>query len=374
MKITDIRVTQLRHELDPPLHAAWDPVPRRHADATLVQVHTDDGLVGTGSGDTLAGMRSSAHLFLGQDPLRIARHVRAIETVNFHGGRLWPLEVALWDILGQASGQPVATLLGGALERVPVYASCAELKGPAERVESVLALREQGFRAVKIRIARDALDTGVATVAAVRETVGSSMEIMVDLNQAWRMAGDTEAALDFGSVRRTVRQLGELDVYWVEEPLPYADIAGLRALREQTGVRIAGGEMLDSTTEVQRYLRHDALDVYQMDVVLALGISRARTLGELALLNHRAYTPHSWTNGIGVLANLHVVAGIGGGPFLEYPHDPPGWTPPRRDTPLVEPLSVAADGTLAVPQTPGIGAVLDDDAVARSTTDTWSAA
>ncbi len=374
VKITDIRLRHLRQELDPPLRAAWDPRPRRSFEATLVEVHTDEGIVGVGSGDTLAGLADAAPLFLGRDPLDIARHVRAIETVNFHGGRLWPLEVALWDVLGKAAGLPVATLLGGARDTVPAYASCAELKAPAERVESVLALREQGFGAVKIRLARDALERGVQTVAAVREAVGDTMEIMVDLNQSWRMAGDTEAALDFGSVRAVVRRLGELDVFWVEEPLPYADVTGLRALREQTGVRIAGGEMLDSTTEVLRYLREDALDVYQMDVVLALGISRARTLGELALLQHRGFTPHSWTNGIGVLANLHVVAGIGGGPFLEYPHDPPGWTPARRDFLLADPVTVAPDGTLAVPQVPGIGAVLDDDAVAHHTVDSWSAA
>jgi L-alanine-DL-glutamate epimerase-like enolase superfamily enzyme len=304
-------------------------------------------------------------LFVGTDPCDIARHVRTIETVNFHGGRCWPLEVALWDILGQVAGLPVATLLGGALDRIPVYASTGVAMEPAERAESALALRSAGFRALKLRIDRNRPAEGLAAVAAVREAVGSSMEIMVDLNQSWRMVGDLSSALDGPAVRRIVERLAELDVFWVEEPLPYTDRAGLAALRAGTGVRVAGGEMLDSTEAVLAHLDQDLLDVYQTDVVLALGISRARTIGELALLRHRSFTPHTWTNGIGLLANLHVVAGIGGGPYLEFPHDPPGWTPARRDFMLAEPITVDADGCLPVPDRPGIGAVLDEDAVAR---------
>ncbi len=365
MQITAIGLDRLRLDLDPPFRAAWDPAPRRHFDATIVRVETDEGLVGIGSGDTMAGFAGHEHLFVGHDPFDISRHVRAIETINFHGGRCWPLEVALWDIIGQATGRPVAALFGNALRRLPAYASCGEHKSPQDRAESALALREQGFRAMKIRIDRDRLDEGIACVAAVRDAVGADLEVMVDLNQSWRMAGDVEPPLDLGAVRRTVHRLAELDVYWVEEPLPYGDPEGMRALRAGTGTRIAGGEMLDSLPTVMDYLEHDVLDVYQMDVVLALGMSRARTLGELALLKHRAFTPHTWSNGIGLLANLHVVAGIGGGPYLEFPHDPPGWTAERRDFMLAEPVTVGADGYLQVPQTAGIGAVLDPDAIER---------
>lgn len=365
MKITDIRLDRVRLLLDPPFAAAWDPQPRRAFDATIVRVETDEGLVGIGSGDTMDGFAGHEHLFVGRDPLDIAQHVRTIETINFHSGRFWPVEVALWDLFGQAAGLPVATLLGNVHERVPVYASCGELKPPSARAESALALREQGFRAMKIRVDRDHLDEGIAAVAATRDAVGDDFEIMVDLNQSWRMAGDVQPALDYASVRRTVERLRDLGVYWVEEPLPYQDVAGLKALRAATGVRIAGGEMLDDVSQILGYLDNDALDVYQMDVVLAVGIMRARMLAELAHLKHRVFTPHTWTNGIGVLANLHVAAGVGGGPYLEYPYDPPGWTPERRDFMLVEPLRVDADGCLAVPRVPGLGVRLDEDAIAR---------
>jgi D-galactarolactone cycloisomerase len=358
VRITAVRVDHLSTDLDPPFRAAWDPVPRRAAEAVLVRVETDEGVVGIGSGDSMAGLAGREHLFVGTDPLQVQRHVRTIESINFHGGRCWPLEVALWDVVGQVAGLPVATLFGGALDRVPAYASCGAALPAAERAESALALREEGFRALKLRIDRTRPEEGLAAVAAVREAVGADMDIMVDLNQSWRMAGDTGRPLDVAAVRRIVDRLAELDVFWVEEPLPYADRSGLGALRAATGVRIAGGEMLDSVDAVLAHLDDDLLDVYQTDVVLALGMSRARTLGELALLRNRSFTPHTWTNGIGLLANLHVVAGIGGGPYLEFPHDPPGWTPERRDFMLAEPVRIDSDGCVPVPTLPGIGAVL----------------
>ncbi|MDM4718708.1 mandelate racemase/muconate lactonizing enzyme family protein [Micromonospora sp. WMMA1363] len=364
MKITNIRLDRLRLDLDPPFAAAWDPTPRRHFDATVVRVETDEGIVGVGSGDTMDGFAAHRDLFIGHDPRNIARHVRAIETINFHGGRCWPLEVALWDIIGQATGQPVATLFGNAQQRIRAYASSGELKPPAARVESALALREQGFRAMKIRIDRDRLDEGVATVAATREAVGDDFDIMVDLNQSWRMAGDVDPALDLTAVRRVIAQLDQLGVYWVEEPLPYPDRAGFKTLRAGTTTRIAAGEMLDSVRDVVSYLEEDILDVYQMDVVLAVGMSRARTLAELAQFKHRTFTPHTWTNGIGLLANLHVAAGVGGSGYLEYPYDPPGWTPERRDFMLRQPVPIN-DGYVEVPQAPGIGAQLDEEAISR---------
>jgi L-alanine-DL-glutamate epimerase-like enolase superfamily enzyme len=92
---------------------------------------------------------------------------------------------------------------------------------------------------------------------------------------------------------------------------------------------------------------------------------RTRTVAELALARNRWFTPHSWTNGIGVLANLHVVCGVGGGPFLECPYDPPGWTPDRRDPMLATPIRPDKDGLLHIPGVPGIGIELDEDAIRR---------
>jgi len=360
VRITAVELRRYAVPLEPPVVAAWDPVPRDRLEATLVFVRTDDGRVGVGSGDTMDGFERFEHLFVGHDPLEFERHVRVLETIAFHAGRYWPLEAALWDLAGKAEGIPVATLLGGGSGRLPVYASLCELRAPAERAETALRLREEGFRALKLRIDRDRIPEGLGTVAAVRDAVGSTMEIMVDANEGWRMPGDVRPPLGLDAARALARGLREYGVAWLEEPLPVSDVRGLTALREE-GVPLAGGEMARTPAELDACLESGALDVYQPDAVLAVGILRARELARRVHARGRRFTPHTWTNGIGLLANLHLAAAAGAGPYLEFPYDPPAWTPERRDFLLAEPLTVDGDGCLAVPDRPGLGIVLADD-------------
>jgi len=361
VKIERVRLERRSIELDPPFHAAWDPEPRRSFEATLVLVETDEGLTGIGSGDTMDGFERYEHLFVGQDPLAVERHVAVLETITFHAGRYWPLEAALWDLAGKAAGKTAAELLGGQLDRVAAYASTGEQRSPGERAESALRLREEGFKALKLRIDRTKLDEGLAAVEAVREVLGDSMEIMVDLNQGWRMPGDIGPALDFATVASTAARLRELDVFWLEEPLPREDVRGYASLRRDSGVRIAGGEMARTTWELEAFEAADALDVYQPDAVLSVGLLRERELAERVTARGHFFTPHTWTNGIGLLANLHLTAGVGGGPYLEFPYDPPGWTPEGRDFMLAEPVRVDAEGFVTVPDRPGLGFELADD-------------
>jgi D-galactarolactone cycloisomerase len=360
VKIERVRLERRSIELDPPFHAAWDPEPRRSFEATLVLVETDEGLTGIGSGDTMDGFERYEHLFVGHDPLAVERHVAVLETITFHAGRYWPLEAALWDLAGKAAGKPAAELLGGQLDRVAAYASTGEQRSPGERAESALRLRKEGFTALKLRIDRTRLDEGLAAVEAVREAVGDSMEIMVDLNQGWRMPGDVGPALDFTTVASTAARLRELDVFWLEEPLPREDVRGYASLRQDSGLRIAGGEMTRTTSELEDFEAADALDVYQPDAVLSVGLLRERELAERVTARGHFFTPHTWTNGIGLLANLHLTAGVGGGPYLEFPHDPPGWTPERRDFMLAEPVRVDAEGFVTLPERPGLGFELAD--------------
>ena len=363
MKIERVRLERRSIGLDPPFFAAWDPEPRRSFEATIVLVETDEGLTGIGSGDTMDGFERYEHLFVGRDPLAIERHVAVLETITFHAGRYWPLEAALWDLAGKAAGQPVAELLGGQLQRVPVYASTGEQRSPSERAESALRLKDEGFKALKVRIDRTRLDEGLAAVEAVRTAVGELMEIMVDLNQGWRMPGDTGAGLDYATVASAAARLRELDVFWLEEPLPREDIKGYASLRQESGLRIAGGEMARTPAELEAFEAGDALDVYQPDAVLSIGILREREIAERVTARGHLFTPHTWTNGIGLLANLQLTAGVGGGPYLEYPYDPPGWTPERRDFMLAEPVLADGEGLVAVPDRPGLGFELADDLI-----------
>lgn len=355
MKITAVRLRRAALELDPPFEAAWDPVPRRRFEATVVIVDTDEGLIGVGSGDTMHGFEPYEHLFVGRDPLDVERHARVLETIAFHAGRYWPLEAALWDLLGKARGVPVATLLGGASERLRPYASTGAIRPPAETAELAVRLLEEGFRALKIRVEPPAFDRGLARVAAVREAVGDQLEVMVDLNQGWRMPGDVTPPCPYEDVRRFARGLAEQGVRWLEEPLRGEDIAGLARLRAETEVPLAGGEMARTPALLDAYLEAGSLDVLQPDAVLAVGISRTRDIARKAIAQGVSFTPHTWTNGIGLLTNLHVTAGVGGGPYLEFPYDPPGWTPERRDFMIATPIVPDAAGYLEVPDEPGLG-------------------
>ena len=377
MKISGIRVVRVSRALEPPFRAAWDPNPRRTTEATLVFVETDEGLTGVGSGDTMSDFPRHAHHFVGEDPMRMSRHVRVLETLSFHAGRYWPLEAALWDLVGKICGQPVSNLFGGAADRVPAYASTGALMNPSERARSALACRDRGFRAIKLRVDPWRFEEGFAAVEAVSDAVGDSMDVMVDTNQAWRMAGDPARSIDPAAARKIAKRLGDLDVLWLEEPLPMSDVDGLKSLRRSASPRVAGGEMVRTPDELLRLLREDAIDVYQPDVVLSVGMMRCRMIAEMALASGRWFTPHTWTDGgIGLLANLHVTAGVGGGPYLEFPYDPPGWSPQARDFLLAKPLDIDAEGYLEVPDRSGLGVELSEEvleAVAKAGSDASAA-
>ncbi len=128
MKIAAIEITHHRLPLDPPFNPSWDFRPRKHFDATIVRVKTDEGLEGIGSGDTMTGFQGHEHLFIGRDPRDVERHARILDNIQFHYGRCWPLDLALWDLAGKIAQAPVWRLLGGRSDRVAAYASSATLR------------------------------------------------------------------------------------------------------------------------------------------------------------------------------------------------------------------------------------------------------
>lgn len=194
MKIDSSEIRHYRLPLDPPLNASWDPNPRKTFTNTIVRV-TADEYEGVGSGDAMLGFAGHEHLFIGQDPFAIERHARILDNLQFHYGRCWPLEVALWDLMGKASGQPVWKLLGGRSNRVPLYASCGERKPVAERAASAKQLQALGYPALKIRFHDADIKRDIAVVAATQEAIGGDMHILVDANQGWQMPCDASPPL-----------------------------------------------------------------------------------------------------------------------------------------------------------------------------------
>jgi len=157
--------------------------------------------------------------------------------------------------------------------------------------------------------------------------------------------------------------LAELDVYWLEEPLQRHDYRGLAQLRRRAKVRIAGGEANREVAELREYLRHGSLDVYQPDVVWSTGLLRARQVAAEVQAAGAIYSPHTWGDGLVLLANLHVSAAVSTAPFVEFPYDPPAWTPERRDFVLPAPILPDATATVTLPDAPGLGVKIDWEAL-----------
>jgi L-alanine-DL-glutamate epimerase-like enolase superfamily enzyme len=365
-RITSIDISHHRLDFDPPFHAAWDSKPRTFWDATIVRVTSDSGHVGIGSGDLMLGFAGHEHLFVGHDPLAIERHYRVLSHINFHYGRCWPLDIALWDLAGKITGQPCWKLLGGLSSRVRAYASSGTLRDPGAMAEVAERYLDQRFPAMKIRFHRGDWREDVRALEAVRARVGNKLDLMVDCNQGWRLPWDTESPWSLKDALVVARELDRIRVYWMEEPLHRADRPGMRALREATGVRIAGGEMTRELYEFRDLIVDGCLDVLQPDVALVGGITGLRRVAYMAQEHNLVFTPHTWTNGIGVMANAQLTAGVADVPWLEFPFDPPEWELERRDYMLAEPLRVDADGWIVLPDRPGMGYELDEGVLERT--------
>jgi L-alanine-DL-glutamate epimerase-like enolase superfamily enzyme len=356
--ITAIEIRHYRLPLDPPFHASWDPRPRAHHATTVVRVCAGE-YEGVGAGDAMLGFSGHEYLFFGQDPFAIERHVRILDNLQFHYGRMWPLEVALWDLMGKITGQPLWRLLGGRSNQVTLYASTGQRLPVEERVAAVQQLQAEGFPTVKLRFFADDPRDDIATIRAVREGVGPDLILLADANQAWRMPWDTRPTWDFKTALWVADALAELDVYWLEEPLGRHDYTGLAQLRQRAKIRIAAGEGNREINELYTYLKHDSLDVYQADVVWSTGISRAVQLAHAVQSAGAIYSPHTWGDGLVLLANLQVSAAVSHAPFIEFPYDPPYWNPERRDYILPDPLIPDTPGRIILPNTPGLGVELD---------------
>jgi L-alanine-DL-glutamate epimerase-like enolase superfamily enzyme len=359
-KITAVAISHHRLPLAPPFNASWDSRPREHFDATIVRVTTDGGLVGVASGDRMLGFEGHESLFVGEDPLAIERHYRVLSNIDFHYGRCWPLDLALWDLAGKILGVPCWKLLGGLANRVRAYASSGTLREPAAQADAAEAYLAQGFPALKLRFHRGDWRADLRALEAVRARVGGRLELLVDCNQGWRLPWDTQAPWTFKDALAVARELERLDVYWMEEPLHRADRAGMRALREATAVRIAGGEMTRQLHELRELIDGGCVDVLQPDAALVGGITGLKRIAVIAQEHHVVFTPHTWTNGMGVTANAHLVAGLADAPFLEYPFDPPEWSLQRRDFMLSSPLQVDAQGWITLSDAPGMGYLPDE--------------
>jgi len=356
-RIDSIETRSYRQPLDPPLHAAWDPEPRTALNLHVVIVRAGE-YEGVAGGEHPAGLDDYKSLFIGKDPFEIERHVQVLDNLQFHSGRMWALEVALWDLMGKIENEPIWRMLGGVDGTVPLYASTGQRMAARDRVASVLHLQDSGFPAAKLRFWSDDPHDDLEIVRQVRAAVGDDMELLVDANQAWRMPRDSSPSWDLQTASWVGKELDELGVYWLEEPLHRHDYRGLAELRRGLRLKIAGGEGNREFAEFEEYITHGSLDVYQADVAWTTGIYRAKQLAERVAAAGALYTPHTWGDGLVLLANLQVAAACANARFVEFPFDPPFWPPKARDFMLASPTE-AIDGHVTLSDRPGLGAQID---------------
>lgn len=372
MKIREIRCAGLRGATP---EGGWSNELRpEDCVHTLIAVHTDEGVVGLGSvftNDALvrAALQVLEPLYKGESALEPERVSEKLHQNMFWLGRggsithaISGIDIALWDILGKATGQPVGRLLGGVYRnKIRPYASLL-MDEPEKLREHLLAVKSQGFRAFKIGwgpFGRRDRATDEAIVKAAREAVGPQSRLMVD-------AGGSDAHWPNGYkwALNTSKMLADYDVYWFEEALRPDALEDSVKLREHSPVRIAGGEVLTRRQAFQPWLAGRALDIVQPDVTKVGGISEERRIAWMAQDHGVQFIPHGWNTAVGLAADLHLASAISDTDMIEY----------LTGSPFIDEItdggwSLDQDGMLAIPTTPGLGLELNIEAVAKYTGD-----
>ena len=366
LKITNIRNVRLRVvEEVGSVEPAWNvggSMSFRIGGGSFVEIQTDQGLVGIGPGIDTGSLDRVKSLLIGKDPFDIEQH---FPRLRYYASRaLAGIDIALWDLMGKASGKPLYKLLGGAKERVPAYASLIRLSTPEERARLVTQLSEEGWTAIKLRLHHLTMKEDIRTVEVVRAAVGDRMQIMTDANQA-QSTGNWQPGIlwDFRRAVETARELQQLGCYWLEEPLRRYEFSMLAELNRLVELPIAGGENNRGLHEFLRMLQEGVYDILQPEGMGGgEGITGLQKIRALAEAYGKLAVPHHGGGQLGTVAHLHLVAAWRNAPYLELLHDPPiasyrhGFAV-MTDPPLVK------NGWVTMPQKPGLGVEIDPDLI-----------
>jgi D-galactarolactone cycloisomerase len=368
MKITDVQITGLAGGT---VEGGWADELKPEDDVhTIVEVRTDEGLGGVGSVFTSKALVQGAVKLLwpllngerADEPMRVSERLRQSTFWQGRGGAvehaISGIDIALWDLFGKITGQPVARLLGGCYrQRIKPYGSIL-FDEPGRLRDKLEKTVGRGFRAIKLGwrpFGRRDARTDELLIDTARDAVGPEVELMVD-------AGGSEQFWPHGYkwALQTARMLANYDVVWFEEPLPPDDLEGFIELRRHAPLPIATGEVLTRRQSFRPYLERGAVDVIQPDCTKCGGITEAWRIAWMAYEHNILYVPHGWNTAIGLAADLHLTAAVPVARYVEY------LTPsPYIDEIVTVPLCPDAEGYLTLPGGPGLGIELNRDALAR---------
>jgi L-alanine-DL-glutamate epimerase-like enolase superfamily enzyme len=368
MKIVDIRLTGLRGGT---VQGGWANELKADDDLhTIVEVLTDDGLVGVGSVYTSKALTQAAvqlikPIFIGEraeEPMRVSEKLRQSFFWQGRGGAvehaLSGIDIALWDLFGQICKQPVARLMGGCYrDKIKPYGSLL-FDEPAPLREKLQAATARGFKALKLGwrpFGRRDAKTDEKLIETARTTVGKDVEIMVD-------AGGSEQFWPHGYkwALETAKMLAKYDVAWFEEALPPDDVDGFVELRRHSPVPITTGEVLTRRQSFWPLIQRHAVDIVQPDVTKCGGLTEGFHIGWMAYEHNVLMVPHGWNTAIGLAADLQLVAAMPNARYVEF------MTPsPYIDELIIEPFKPDAEGYLRIPTKPGLGVQLNRESLKK---------
>jgi L-alanine-DL-glutamate epimerase-like enolase superfamily enzyme len=365
MKITDIKTHIVSAAMPTPWRIGHYVLDRAYA--ILVEVFTDEGITGIGESIGRLGPKVSqsiiddilAPCLIGANPMEIeGLWTRMFHLMRYRGHTrgfyleaISGVDIALWDINGKALGLPVHQLMMGCNRReVPVYASSIFFDTPDKMAEVAVKLVERGFKAIKVKVGQG-VEIDTACMEKIRQTVGPDVKLMVDANSAFH-APDAS---------RLGKRLDALDVIWFEEPVPPDDLEGYKTLSSKLDMAIAAGEGEFTIYGVRRLLEH-GVSVFQPDVARSGGITEARKMATLCQAFQAQFAPHTGaSSAVCMAAAMHLSAAVPN--FMIYEHMV--GENPLAEALLTEPLPTPKDGTITIPNKPGLGIEIDRNALEK---------
>ena len=385
MKITDVEAIVLDTGKD-----YADPLVAAEAHGvrfvSLIKISTDEGITGWSDIETqphvgkaivdapsggVVGFESLRAALIGEDPLERERLWQKMYRFLAYYGRqgagmqmISGADIALWDIAGKAFGVPVWKLLGARYrERVNVYASTLFRPTPAAMQEAVAEYRERGFRAIKFGwgvFGQDvALD--IALVKAARAEAGPDVKLMVDAGWYGVTKADPFRERSLKDWIRLIRNLEELDVFWLEDFLHPENFAGYGEIAAHTTtLRTAAGEQLAGYADFARLADEGRVDVLQPDLSRCGGLTVGKQIADLAARKQIDCAPHAWLTDLLKAASLHLNAYLPNALFLEYNVSSASLLNTLCTTPIE-----MIDGAVTVPTGPGLGVEINEDVLNR---------
>ncbi|MBI3923751.1 MAG: mandelate racemase/muconate lactonizing enzyme family protein [Armatimonadetes bacterium] len=365
MKITSIELLSVRV-----------PVPQEEVERgkiagfSGVRLQTDEGITGYGFGGVNPQMfedRVKPKL-VGKDPFAVERHLRdeVLGPALLHCA---PVEHALWDIVGKAAGLPIYRLLGADKDRVKAYLTCV-WRGkddqshiePEDQATQARKYRDLGWQGIKVRSWRPDPMEDVRAAALIKQATDGKMEVMID-----RTAHHPGAVWDWDTAYKVARGLEQAGATWLEEPFDRNDFSGLARLAEAVDIPITGGEGERGLLRFAEFLRRGCFDIVQPDAVGSGGLLTIKKVSALAESFGLPCIPHG-SNGFGLLAPLQIIGALPNCEWLEVALVHPPLTPQEMWSPLEQllkepPLFQVEEGHLLVPDKPGLGVELNEEAV-----------